>query len=160
LLRYAQESSWREDNRRVSNGEQVSRVAALAMKRGKRSAWPGGGMGCVGLMVVSVVSGDLVWTVQITCGVCAIIPRLTNSGHSRVRLSTKEKPLDIVQGFAVRAVRDARQKLKPDSIELIIQTEPHYVRLQTDGKCAIKTRVRVAVGAEVHMEIFKLGCPI
>ena len=35
LLRYAQESSWREDNRRVSNGDQVSRVAALAMKRGK-----------------------------------------------------------------------------------------------------------------------------
>jgi hypothetical protein len=35
LLRYAQESSWREDNRRVSNGDQVSRLAALAMKRGK-----------------------------------------------------------------------------------------------------------------------------
>jgi hypothetical protein len=35
LLRYAQESSWREDNRRASNGDQVSRVAALAMKRGK-----------------------------------------------------------------------------------------------------------------------------
>jgi hypothetical protein len=35
LLRYAQESSWREDNRRVSNGDQLSRVAALAMKRGK-----------------------------------------------------------------------------------------------------------------------------
>jgi hypothetical protein len=35
LLRYAQDSSWREDNRRVSNGDQVSRVASLAMKRGK-----------------------------------------------------------------------------------------------------------------------------
>jgi transposase-like protein len=35
LLRYAQESAWREDNRRVSNGDQVSRVAHLAMKRGK-----------------------------------------------------------------------------------------------------------------------------
>jgi hypothetical protein len=35
LLRYAQESSWREDNRRVSNGDQVNRVAALTMKRGK-----------------------------------------------------------------------------------------------------------------------------
>ena len=34
LLRYAQESSWREDNRRVSNGDQVSRVA-LATKHGK-----------------------------------------------------------------------------------------------------------------------------
>lgn len=33
LLRYAQESSWREDNRRVSNGDQVERVASLAMKR-------------------------------------------------------------------------------------------------------------------------------
>jgi ISXO2-like transposase domain len=31
LLRYAQESSWREDNRRVSNGDQVSRIAALAV---------------------------------------------------------------------------------------------------------------------------------
>ena len=33
LLRYAQESSWREDNRRVKNGEQVERVAHLAMMR-------------------------------------------------------------------------------------------------------------------------------
>ena len=32
-LRYAQESSWREDNRRVSNGDQVNRVAAPAMRR-------------------------------------------------------------------------------------------------------------------------------
>jgi hypothetical protein len=31
LLRYAQESSWREDNRRSSNGEQVNRVATLAL---------------------------------------------------------------------------------------------------------------------------------
>lgn len=35
LLRYAQESSWREDNRRVANGEQVNRVASLALRRGK-----------------------------------------------------------------------------------------------------------------------------
>ena len=35
LLRYAQESSWREDNRRVSNGDQINRIAHLAMKRGK-----------------------------------------------------------------------------------------------------------------------------
>jgi transposase-like protein len=34
LLRYAQEASWREDNRRLSNGEQVNRVGALALKRG------------------------------------------------------------------------------------------------------------------------------
>ena len=33
LLRYAQEASWREDNRRVDNGAQVSRLAGLAMKR-------------------------------------------------------------------------------------------------------------------------------
>jgi hypothetical protein len=32
LLRYAQESSWREDNRRVSNGDQVNRVAAPGSK--------------------------------------------------------------------------------------------------------------------------------
>jgi transposase-like protein len=31
LLRFAQEASWREDNRRLSNGEQVHRVAGLAM---------------------------------------------------------------------------------------------------------------------------------
>jgi hypothetical protein len=30
-LRYAQETSWREDNQRISNGEQVSHVAGLAM---------------------------------------------------------------------------------------------------------------------------------
>jgi hypothetical protein len=34
LLRYAQEASWREDNRRVSNGDQVDMVSALAMRRG------------------------------------------------------------------------------------------------------------------------------
>lgn len=31
LLRYAQEAAWREDSRRVANGEQVMRVAELAM---------------------------------------------------------------------------------------------------------------------------------
>jgi len=34
LLRYAQETSWPGDNRRMSNGEQVNRLAGLAMKRG------------------------------------------------------------------------------------------------------------------------------
>ena len=33
LLRYAQEAGWREDNRRVANGEQVNRVAKLALDR-------------------------------------------------------------------------------------------------------------------------------
>jgi transposase-like protein len=32
LIRYAQEASWREDNRRVANGEQFRAVAGLAMK--------------------------------------------------------------------------------------------------------------------------------
>ena len=36
LLRYAQEASWREDTRRVSNGDQVRRLAGLAM--GKRTS--------------------------------------------------------------------------------------------------------------------------
>ena len=31
LLRYAQEAAWREDSRRVANGEQVTQVAKLAM---------------------------------------------------------------------------------------------------------------------------------
>lgn len=31
LLRYAQEAAWREDSRRVANGEQVGRVASLAL---------------------------------------------------------------------------------------------------------------------------------
>lgn len=34
LIRYAQEAAWREDNRRTSNGEQVYRVAHLALNRG------------------------------------------------------------------------------------------------------------------------------
>jgi ISXO2-like transposase domain len=34
LLRCAQKSSWREDNHRVSHGDQVNRVAAPPMKRG------------------------------------------------------------------------------------------------------------------------------
>jgi len=33
LLRYAQEAAWREDRRRVSNGEQVHNVVSLAMHR-------------------------------------------------------------------------------------------------------------------------------
>ena len=33
LLRYAQEAAWREDNRRVTNGDQVRRVAGLALSR-------------------------------------------------------------------------------------------------------------------------------
>jgi transposase-like protein len=33
LLRYAQEASWREDNRRLPNGEQTRQVAHLAMNR-------------------------------------------------------------------------------------------------------------------------------
>jgi len=32
LLRYAQEAGWREDNRRMSNGEQTNRVVGLALK--------------------------------------------------------------------------------------------------------------------------------
>lgn len=32
LLRYAQESAWREDHRRMANGEQVEAVMGLAMK--------------------------------------------------------------------------------------------------------------------------------
>jgi hypothetical protein len=35
LLRYAQERCWTGDNRRLSNGEQVNRLAALSLKRGK-----------------------------------------------------------------------------------------------------------------------------
>ena len=34
LLRYAQEASWREDHRRISNGDQAHMVFGLAMKRG------------------------------------------------------------------------------------------------------------------------------
>ena len=33
LLRYAQQSSWREYNQRSANGEQVQHLAGLAMKR-------------------------------------------------------------------------------------------------------------------------------
>ena len=32
LLRFAQEAAWREDNRRLANGEQVQAVSALAMR--------------------------------------------------------------------------------------------------------------------------------
>lgn len=32
LIRFAQESAWREDHRRMANGEQVQVVAKLAMK--------------------------------------------------------------------------------------------------------------------------------
>jgi len=45
LLRCAQESSWREDNRRASNGDQVNRIAALAKKRGRSVISPAIGSG-------------------------------------------------------------------------------------------------------------------
>jgi hypothetical protein len=32
LIRFAQEAAWREDNRRLANGDQVKAVAGLAMK--------------------------------------------------------------------------------------------------------------------------------
>jgi transposase-like protein len=41
LVRYAQESAWREDNRRVSNGLQANNVAALAMACGPSVDWCG-----------------------------------------------------------------------------------------------------------------------
>lgn len=41
LLRYAQEATWREDNRRVDNGAQVHRLAGLALKRGKSPDFTG-----------------------------------------------------------------------------------------------------------------------
>jgi transposase-like protein len=41
LLRYAQEASWREDNRRVSNGEQVQKLSSNALKSGKSKEFTG-----------------------------------------------------------------------------------------------------------------------
>jgi len=41
LLRFAQESAWREDNRRAPNGEQVKRVVKLALGRKKSVDWNG-----------------------------------------------------------------------------------------------------------------------
>jgi hypothetical protein len=41
LLRFAQEAAWREDNRRVPNGEQVRWVAKLALGRKKSVDWCG-----------------------------------------------------------------------------------------------------------------------
>jgi transposase-like protein len=41
LLRYAQEASWREDNRRTGNGDQVDRLAGNAMKKGPSGAFKG-----------------------------------------------------------------------------------------------------------------------
>ena len=41
LLRYAQEATWREDNRRVDNGAQVHQIAGLALKRGKSPDFTG-----------------------------------------------------------------------------------------------------------------------
>jgi len=35
LLRCAHESSWREENHRVSDRDQVNRITAFALKRGK-----------------------------------------------------------------------------------------------------------------------------
>jgi ISXO2 transposase-like protein len=45
LLRFAQEAAWREDNRRVPNGEQVSRIATLALGRKKSVDWMATGSG-------------------------------------------------------------------------------------------------------------------
>jgi hypothetical protein len=59
LLRSARESSWREDNRGVSNGDQVSRVAALAMKRGKSVDLPSTGGGTLSPPIEAAYFGSL-----------------------------------------------------------------------------------------------------
>jgi hypothetical protein len=41
LVRYAQESAWREDHRRMDNGRQVNRVATLAMTAATSVDWCG-----------------------------------------------------------------------------------------------------------------------
>jgi hypothetical protein len=41
LLRYTQEASWREDHRRISNGDQVNAIAGLAMKRSPSADFSG-----------------------------------------------------------------------------------------------------------------------
>ena len=41
LVRYAQESAWREDHRRVANGQQVKAVAGLAMMAPTSVDWCG-----------------------------------------------------------------------------------------------------------------------
>jgi hypothetical protein len=43
LIRYAQESAWREDHRRVDNGRQTQAVMGLAMRTGPQ--WPGAATG-------------------------------------------------------------------------------------------------------------------
>jgi hypothetical protein len=43
LIRRAQESSCRKDNRRVSKGDQVNRIASLALKRGNFALYFGSG---------------------------------------------------------------------------------------------------------------------
>jgi hypothetical protein len=41
LIRYAQESAWREDHRRVANGQQTKAVAGLAMLAPTSLDWCG-----------------------------------------------------------------------------------------------------------------------
>ena len=41
LIRYAQEASWREDNRRLPNGTQVRNVIALALASRPSVDWAG-----------------------------------------------------------------------------------------------------------------------
>jgi hypothetical protein len=41
LLRYAQEATWREDNRRLSNGDQVYRLAGLIARKKTRPDFTG-----------------------------------------------------------------------------------------------------------------------
>jgi transposase-like protein len=41
LLRYAQEATWREDNRRMSNGEQIQKLSSNALNSGKSEAFTG-----------------------------------------------------------------------------------------------------------------------
>jgi hypothetical protein len=53
LLRYAQEASWREDNRCASNGEQVNCVAGLALA--SRRVWISQATGSVTLTVDRLV---------------------------------------------------------------------------------------------------------
>jgi hypothetical protein len=57
LLRYAQESSWRDDSRRVSYGDQFSHVTGVAMNRAKAWILPAIGSGTSQFDIGVVSSG-------------------------------------------------------------------------------------------------------
>jgi len=145
LLRYAPESSWREDNRRVSNGDQVNRIAHLAMKRGKsvdftgywqRHIADGSGRWIIGNLTQNVygyilpIGGQIMVVAEISVGLTSL----------RAALDITKAMVGLRDAEAFRAKSIEVQGLILESLGKAIEAREAY-STQLDRVRALETEV-------------------